>query len=112
MSHQITPPAKLALIYKLWGQQVILLPVHPGTKKCYMENWQLTDWQATQDSTYQTELTQSSIAVLFGPTSLAGLDCDNDRVVERFLELNSWAEDTLRTRGARGATFHFRLHGD
>jgi len=107
-----TTSAKLAQIYKLWGHGVVLLPVAPGTKKCYEPNWQLTDWAKTQAQSYQKKLQQSSIAVLFGPANLAGLDCDNDRGVERFLELNPWAANTLRTRGARGATFHFKLRGD
>ena len=102
----------LQKIYALFGPRTVLLPIHPGTKKCFREEWQNTTWETTQQARYQTELANGGIAVLFGPENLAGLDCDTEERVAEFLELNPWAADTLQTRGARGRTFHFRLNGN
>jgi hypothetical protein len=108
----MTGLGKLQQLYGLFAPRTVLLPIHPGTKKCYREGWQNTTWETTQQPHYQSELASGGVAVLFGPENLAGLDCDTEERVAEFLEFNPLASQTTQTRGARGRTFHFRLRGD
>jgi hypothetical protein len=86
----------LQKIYTLFGPRTVLLPIHPGTKKCFREGWPHTTWEMTQQPPYQAELANGGIAVLFGPENLAGLDCDTEERVAEFLELNPQASETLQ----------------
>src|SRR5262245_44861008 len=111
MEVAMTSLRKLQQIYALFGPKTVLLPIQAGTKKCYRKEWERTTWEMTQQPRYQAELANGSIAVLFGPENLAGLDCDTEERVAEFLELNPQVNATLQTRGARGRTFHFTIRG-
>ena len=91
----MTSRRTLQQIYALFGPRTVLLPIQPGTKKCFREGWPNTTWEMTQQARYQAELASGGVAVLFGPENLAGLDCDTQERVVEFLELNPQASQTL-----------------
>ncbi len=63
---------------------------------------------------YLAKLEHGNIGVVLGAKSgnLIALDVDDDSLVESYLTLNPFLNDTLQTHGARGRVFWLRMTGD
>src|SRR5262249_37832385 len=74
-----------------------------------LNGWQTITWDQTQEPAYQGTLRRRARAIGVALGSQSGgiytIDIDDDAAVGDFLKANPWAENTLRTRGARGCQF-------
>lgn len=105
--------AMLSQIYSAVGARAVLLPVRRGEKKPARVAWQKTTFADTQEPDYQEELARSDVGVLLGSAGggVCTVDCDTDAAADSFVAANPIAAGTLRTRGARGCNFWFRVRG-
>jgi phage/plasmid-associated DNA primase len=95
----------------LLGNDIILLPIRPGSKKPIPKNWQNTTPTQMQDPEYLAQLNHGgNVGVLLGH-GRATIDFDRDEDVEAFLALNPRLRETLRTRRVRGCNFWLRIKG-
>jgi hypothetical protein len=96
----------------LLGNDVVLLPIPPGSKKPVLKGWQSTTLSQMQNPRYLAQLNHDgNVGVLLG-RGLATIDLDRDEDVEPFLALNPRLSGTLRTRRVRGCNFWVRLNGN
>lgn len=101
----------VARIYRLLGEDAILLPIPPGKKKPVFDNWQKTTLAQTRTAQWQGRLREGNIGVLL-VNGFVTIDCDTDDFAAELLALNPWLAGTLQTRGKRGRNFWLRLTGE
>lgn len=96
--------------------EVALVPVLPRKKKCIEKGWQKLTAEQTKDPEWEAkfEKTGYSVGVSLGIVScyLVSIDFDTEEAWELFVRNNPHLEDTLTTRGGRGANAWFRIKGD
>jgi len=79
----------------LLGNEIILLPIRPGSKKPIPKDWQNTTLTQMQDPEYLAQLNHGgNLGVLLG-SGLITIDLDCDEVVEPFLTLDPKLRQTL-----------------
>jgi hypothetical protein len=103
----------VAEILALLGD-VVLVPVHPLTKKPIGKSWQQRTRESMQDQSYLRSFAGKNIGVLLGRASggLGTIDIDLDADVEPFLADNPRLRDTTRTKRVRGCNFWIYIDGD
>jgi hypothetical protein len=109
MHENIAPGSTVSKIQALLGPCVL---IECAGKTPLRKKWtQLEITDMTPD--HLARLT-GNIGVVLGPASngLVVIDIDNDFALQDFLKSNPWAENTLRTRGNRGASLWVRLPED
>lgn len=96
---------------ELLGLDVLLLAWPKGSKGTKRKWGHLTIADMTPD--YLTKLERGNIGVALGVKSgnLIAMDVDDDTLVEPYLRVNPWLNDTLQTHGARGRVFWLRMAG-
>ena len=97
---------------ELLGRDVLLLG-WPLRSKGTLRKWgHLT--VASMTPAYLEKLELGNIGVALGKVSgnLVALDLDDHALIEPFLRLNPFLNDTLQTHGARGMVFWLRMAGD
>ena len=94
------------------GDDVLLLAWPKGSKGLPKKWGHLTVASMTPD--YLVKLERGNTGVALGEKSgnLVALDLDDHALIEPFLKLNPWLNDTLQTHGARGRVFWFFMAGD
>ena len=97
---------------ELLGSDVILLAWPKGSKGTKRKWGDLTVADMTPG--YLEKLEHGNIGVALGAKSgnLVALDLDDHGLIEPFLRLNPFLNDTLQTHGARGCVFWLRMTGD
>ena len=103
-----------AALQKLLGDDVVLLPVPRGEKKCVVRGWPNFTIERMRDPSYLASLNHDgNIGVLLGKNSsgICTIDIDRDKDVELFLEGNAKLRGTLTTRRGRGCNFWLRIKG-
>ena len=97
----------------LLGHDVLLLHCKRRTKKPSGAWGELTIADMEKPD-YLAKLERGNIGVALGSKSgnLIALDVDDDSLVEPYLALNPWLNDTLQTRGRRGCVFWLKMAGD
>lgn len=103
-------PEEVKCLQSLLGPAV-LLPVQD--KKPLLKGWQKMTLEECAGKHEAFLLKAESVGVALGPQSghLITIDLDSDAAAEEFLILNPWMTGTLRSRGARGCNFWFRMVG-
>lgn len=101
-------------VYRILGDDAILLPLSRGEKRPFLPGWQTTTLAATRTPDYQKTLARSDVGVLLGRAGngICSIDCDLDTAADLLLAANPRFAETFRTRGARGSNFWFRITGD
>lgn len=101
-------------LYRLLGEDAVLLPVPSEQKGPRDAGWQKTKLEDTRAEEYQARLAKGNVGVLLGEPSngLCAIDIDEDDWVEPFLELNPVLRGTLITRGSRGVQIWVRCKPD
>ena len=96
----------------LLGHDVLLLAWPKGSKGTKKKWGHLTVVAMTP--AYLKKLEHGNIGVALGAKSgnLIALDVDDDNLVEPYLALNPFLNDTLQTHGRRGRVFWLRMAGD
>ena len=97
---------------ELLGHDVLLLAWPKGSKGTRRTWGHLT--VASMTPAYLEKLELGNIGVALGKVSgnLVALDVDDDSLVESYLALNPFLNDTLQTHGARGMVFWLRMADD
>lgn len=97
---------------EILGHDVLLLRCKLQTKKPVGEWGKLT--VASMTPAYLDKLRNGNTGVALGAKSgnLVALDLDDHALIEPFLKLNPFLNDTLQTYGARGRVFWFYMAGD
>jgi len=110
-----SPKQILERLYSILGQAV-LLPIPKGQKGPALKGWPNITFAQSAQPDHQGQLIQAlerggNLGALLGPSSggLIALDIDDDGLVPVVIDLHPWLAKTLRTRGARGCQFWFRL---
>jgi P4 family phage/plasmid primase-like protien len=108
------PGASIRRLYALLGADAVLLPLPKGEKGPRRKGWPKVKFEETQTPEYQAELLAGDVGVLQGRAGngICSVDCDTDAAGRAFLEHNPRFGGTLRTRGARGCNFWFRIKGE
>ncbi|MGC6459423.1 MAG: CHC2 zinc finger domain-containing protein [Akkermansiaceae bacterium] len=102
-------------ILQALGCKVVLLPIREGTKATMVKGWPDKTFEDTQTSSYQNLLEgASAIAVSLGAPSggLCSIDFDCEEAIGVFLRVNPFLEETLRTKGRRGANLWVIITGN
>jgi Bifunctional DNA primase/polymerase, N-terminal len=106
----------LEKLYRIFGQNVVLLPMPKGRKGPLISDWQLLTFTDTQKPDYQKALEYcvecgGNIGVLLGPASegLISIDLDRNDLVDPFIGKNPIMASTTRTKGKRGVNFFVRI---
>ena len=119
----ITPPVKpthspahshsVEEVYKVLGNDAVLLSLVPGQKKPKYKGWPKTSLADTRKKHYQKELATGDIGVVLGAAGngICTIDCDSDEAATAFLTLNPHLANTLHTRGSRGRNIWLRVKG-
>lgn len=105
------------------GTNPLPIPCMRGTKKPTISWGKLThdvlEKERNRQEEYDQRLKQAilaggNIAIKLGPDSgdLVAIDLDDDELVEPFLNTNPKFDTTLRTRGAKGCQFWFKMIDD
>ncbi|MDB4422894.1 bifunctional DNA primase/polymerase [bacterium] len=97
------------------GREAVLLPIREGTKATMVKRWPEKTFEDTQTSSYQNLLEgASAIAVSLGAPSggLCSIDFDCEEAMRLFLRVNPFLEETLRTKGRRGANLWITITGN
>jgi hypothetical protein len=91
----------------------VLLYIDQGQKAPLIAGWQTLSFEYTQSPSYQNELgSHPNTGVLLGD-GLVAIDFDDDSGVEEFFNLNpSLTNETLVTKGARGAQVWLQMEDD
>jgi hypothetical protein len=97
---------------EILGDDVLLLAWPKGSKGLPKKWGHLTI--ASMTPGYLAKLEHGNIGVALGAKSgnLVALDLDDHALIEPFLKLNPFLNDTLQTHGARGRVFWFFMAGD
>ena len=98
---------------ELLGHDVLLLAWPKGSKGTNRKWGHLTVADMEKPD-YLAKLERGNIGVALGAKSgnLVALDLDDHGLIEPFLRLNPFLNDTLQTHGARGRVFWLRMAGD
>ena len=102
-------------ILQALGREAVLLPIREGTKATMVKGWPEKTFEDTQTSSYQNLLEgASAIAVSLGAPSggLCSIDFDCEEAMRLFLRVNPFLEETLRTKGRRGANLWITITGN
>ena len=102
-------------ILQALGRKAVLLPIREGTKATMVKGWPEKAFEDTQTSSYQNLLEgASAIAVSLGAPSggLCSIDFDCEEAMRLFLRVNPFLEETLRTKGRRGANLWVTITGN
>ncbi|MDA7877783.1 bifunctional DNA primase/polymerase [Akkermansiaceae bacterium] len=102
-------------ILRALGRNAVLLPIREGTKATMVKGWPEKTFEDTQTSSYQKLLEgASAIAVSLGVPSrgLCSIDFDCEEAMRAFLRVNPFLEETLRTKGRRGANLWVAITGN
>ena len=108
-------PNDLEQIYRLLGNETILIPCCRKEKIPLRAQWNKTKLEETHHPDYIRALEWNNVAAMLGESSgnLIDIDFDKEGFMRQFEELN---EDlfarTLRTCGSRGGHCFFRMKGD
>ena len=99
---------------KLLGEDAVLLPLQPGTKKCLVKAWQKIKLEDTKVDAYTAKLLTSNIAVSLGSPSkgLISIDFDDEQAAAEFIDANPGLAGSLRTRGVRGCNVWVKIEGE
>jgi hypothetical protein len=107
---------KIARIYELLGDDVVLLPLRgkgKNGKAPIDEGWQKISFEQTRTAQYQQRLRYAlGVGVKLGTENICTIDVDQDEWVEPLIRAIPKLAGTLRTRGARGAQFWLKMKGD
>ena len=97
----------------LIGHDVLLLAWPKGSKG-FPKKWGHLTIADMEKPDYLAELELGNIGVALGVISgnLVALDIDDGDMVQPFLKLNPFLNDTLQTHGQRGCVFWIRVIGD
>jgi hypothetical protein len=93
----------------------VLLPIPAKEKGPHFNKWQKTTYAETQEQQYQQRLLEHpNTGILLGAPSedLCAFDWDTEEGLAAFLELNPRLQDSLRTRGERGAQVWAYITGE
>jgi hypothetical protein len=98
------------------GTNPLFVPCELASKKPSVNYADLThdNWDRFYaKKLYEVALNGGNLAVKLGPISgdLCTLDLDRDELIEPFLDLNPKLRETLRTKGAKGCQFWFKIEG-
>lgn len=106
--------AHLEKLYRLLGNETVLLPVPSKKKGPTFKGWQSIRFSDTQTEDWQHRLSIGNIGVLLGKASggLCAIDVDDDDLMEEFLQLNPGLRQTLISRGKRGVQIWVRCKHD
>ena len=87
------------------GNEAVMIHIPRGEKGPKEKGWQNKTIECMSDPAYLARLEKGNIGVLLGKPSgnLCAIDVDDDDALMAFIELNPRLEQTLITRGARGA---------
>ncbi|MDB4433965.1 bifunctional DNA primase/polymerase [Akkermansiaceae bacterium] len=102
-------------ILQALGREAVLLPIREGSKATIVKGWPDKTFEDTQNSSYQNLLEgASAIAVSLGAPSggLCSIDFDCEEAMRAFLRVNPFLEETLRTKGRRGANLWVAITGN
>ncbi|MDB4412437.1 bifunctional DNA primase/polymerase [Akkermansiaceae bacterium] len=102
-------------ILRALGRNAVLLPIREGTKATMVKGWPDKTFEDTQIPSYQNLLEgASAIAVSLGVPSrgLCSIDFDCEEAMRAFLRVNPFLEETLRTKGRRGANLWVAITGN
>lgn len=102
-------------ILQTLGRKAVLLPIREGSKATMVKGWPEKTFEDTQTSSYQNLLEgASAIAVSLGAPSggLCSIDFDCEEAMRVFLRVNPFLEDTLRTKGRRGANLWVTIYDE
>lgn len=107
------PETRIDAIRELLGSHAVLIPVGNKSKRPTLPNWQKLTNQALQSPEFRNELLNGNIGVSLGEQSygLCTIDIDSDDALEKFMKDNSWAKNTLITKGVRGANIWVQIDG-
>lgn len=103
----------MQMILKLLGD-VVLISIHPLTKRPVGKSWQKRTRESMKDSLYLRTLSRGNIGVLLGKASggLCTIDIDSDADIEPFLVKNPGLQSTTRTKRVRGCNLWIYVDGD
>lgn len=107
--------SKICQIYKLLGNDVVLLPIPSGKKGPVLRGWQTLTVDQTNVAEFRSKLeNHGNTGVLLGKASgdLCSIDIDSDDDLEAFLELNPWLRRTMLTKGERGGNLWVRIEDE
>ena len=93
-------------ILQALGRKAVLLPIREGSKATMVKGWPEKTFEDAQTSSYQNLLKGApAIAVSLGAPSggICSIDFDCEKAMSVFLRVNPFLEETLRTKGRRGA---------
>ncbi|MDB4498658.1 bifunctional DNA primase/polymerase [bacterium] len=102
-------------ILQALGRKAVLLPIREGSKATMVKGWPEKTFEDTQIPSYQNLLEgASAIAVSLGAPSggLCSIDFDCEEAMRLFLRVNPFLEETLRTKGRRGANLWVTITGN
>ncbi|MDB4761042.1 bifunctional DNA primase/polymerase [Akkermansiaceae bacterium] len=102
-------------ILQALGRKAVLLPIREGSKATMVKGWPEKTFEDTQTSSYQNLLEgASAIAVSLGAPSggLCSIDFDCEEAMRVFLRVNPFLEETLRTKGRRGANLWVTIYDE
>ena len=102
-------------ILQALGRKAVLLPIREGSKATMVKGWPDKTFEDTQTSSYQNLLEgASAIAVSLGAPSggLCSIDFDCEEAMRVFLRVNPFLEETLRTKGRRGANLWVTIYDE
>ena len=100
-------------ILQALGRKAVLLPIREGSKATMVKGWPEKTFEDTQIPSYQNLLEgASAIAVSLGAPSggLCSIDFDCEEAMRVFLRVNPFLEETLRTKGRRGANLWVTIY--
>ncbi|MSU51839.1 MAG: hypothetical protein EXS41_00345, partial [Opitutaceae bacterium] len=102
MSETPSSSRDVEAIYSILGQDVVLLTLPRGQKRCFVPDWPKMTLAATKTNVYQSELATGDVGVLLGSAGngICTIDCDSDEAAEVLLNANPAFSKTFRTRGA------------
>ena len=102
-------------ILQALGREAVLLPIKEGTKATMVKGWPEKTFEDTRTPAYQNLLEgASAIAVSLGAPSggICSIDFDCEEAMRAFLRVNPFLEDTLRTKGRRGANLWVTIYDE
>ena len=75
---EVEPSTRITELLELLGDDVVLIPVLPDTKKPAVKNWQRLDTTSMMDAKHLRSLERGNIGVLLGRASgnLVSIDLD------------------------------------
>lgn len=102
-------------ILQALGRKAVLLPIREGSKATMVKGWPEKTFEDAQTSSYQNLLKGApAIAVSLGAPSggICSIDFDCEEAMSVFLRVNPFLEETLRTKGRRGANLWVAITGN